>query len=78
MVRAFLDWRRLCSLTEPGDKVLVIENGVYGEGFADFVTMYGGVPEFYHADRLNAIDPEALSFLFKRTSLISNSDRCPL
>ena len=34
------------SLTEPGDKVLIIEDGVYGEGFADFVSMYGGVPEF--------------------------------
>ena len=53
------------SLTEPGDKVLVIENGVYGEGFADFVSMYGGVPEFYHADRLNAIDPDALSSYLK-------------
>ena len=53
------------SLTEPEDKVLVIENGVYGEGFADFVSMYGGVPEFYHADRLNAIDPDALSSYLK-------------
>ncbi len=53
------------SLTEPGDKVLVIENGVYGEGFADFVSMYGGVPEFYHTDRLNAIDPDALSSYLK-------------
>ena len=53
------------SLTEPGDKVLIIENGVYGEGFADFVSMYGGVPEFYHADRLNAIDPDALSSYLK-------------
>ena len=54
------------SLTEPGDKVLIIENGVYGEGFADFVSMYGGVPEFYHADRLNAIDPDALSSYLKK------------
>lgn len=30
------------SLTEPGDRVLVIDNGVFGKGFADFVTMYGG------------------------------------
>lgn len=30
------------SLTEPGDRVLVIDNGVFGRGFADFVTMYGG------------------------------------
>ena len=53
------------SLTEPGDKVLIIENGVYGEGFADFVSMYGGVPEFYHGDCLNAIDPDALSSYLK-------------
>ena len=25
------------SLTEPGDRVLVIDNGVFGKGFADFV-----------------------------------------
>ena len=25
------------SLTEPGDKVLVVDNGIYGKGFADFV-----------------------------------------
>lgn len=45
--------------------MLVIENGVYGEGFADFVTMYGGVPEFYHADRLNALDLDGLSSYLK-------------
>ncbi|MEM1983457.1 MAG: alanine--glyoxylate aminotransferase family protein [Sulfolobales archaeon] len=27
-----------------GDKVVVISNGVYGEGFADFVKSYGGIP----------------------------------
>lgn len=53
------------SLTEPEDKVLVIENGVYGEGFADFVSMYGGIPEIYHADRKNAIDVTALSSYLK-------------
>ena len=34
------------SLTEPGDKVLIIENGVYGEGFADLYPVYGRVGEF--------------------------------
>lgn len=53
------------SLTEPEDKVLVIENGVYGEGFADFVTMYGGIPEFFHGDRKNAIDVNELSSYLK-------------
>ena len=30
------------SLTEPGDRVLVIDNGIFGKGFTDFVKMYGG------------------------------------
>ena len=30
------------SMTEPGDRVLVLDNGIYGRGFADFVSMYGG------------------------------------
>lgn len=32
------------SLTEPGDRVLVIDNGVFGKGFADFVQLYQGIP----------------------------------
>ena len=48
------------SLTESGDKVLVLDNGVYGKGFADFVSMYGGIPELYTADYLNTFDVEAL------------------
>ena len=35
------------SMTEPGDRVLVLDNGIYGRGFADFVSMYGGKPELY-------------------------------
>ena len=42
------------SLTEPGDRVLVLDNGIYGEGFQDFVRMYGGEPVVlsfdYHKD----------------------------
>ena len=30
------------TLTEPGDRVLVLDNGVFGRGFQDFVTIYGG------------------------------------
>lgn len=48
------------SLTEPGDKVLVLDNGIYGRGFADFVTMYGGVPELLHSDELKAFSVELL------------------
>lgn len=48
------------SLTEPGDRVLVLDNGIYGKGFADFVTMYGGNPVLYTVDDRNPIDPIAL------------------
>lgn len=35
------------SLTEPGDKVLVLDNGVFGKGFGDFASIYGGIPVYY-------------------------------
>ena len=38
------------SLTEAGDRVLVIDNGVFGHGFADFVRIYGGEPVLYTTD----------------------------
>ena len=53
------------SLTEPGDKVLVLDNGIYGKGFADFVSMYGGKPELYTVDDKNSIDPIALEEYLK-------------
>ena len=33
-----------------------LDNGIYGKGFADFVSLYGGVPELYTVDSKNAID----------------------
>lgn len=48
------------SMTVPGDKVLVLDNGIYGRGFADFVSMYGGKPEVYTVDYKNTIDTAAL------------------
>lgn len=48
------------SLTEPGDRVLVLDNGVFGHGFADFVRIYGGVPVLYTTDYEAEIDIEAL------------------
>ena len=54
------------SLTEPGDRVLVIDNGIFGEGFADFVAMYGGEPVSFKADRKKAVDVNLLKeFLLK-------------
>lgn len=48
------------SLTEPGDRVLVIDNGIFGKGFADFVTLYGGIPELYTVDYKKPVDVEEL------------------
>lgn len=38
------------SLTEPGDRVLVIDNGIFGKGFADFVSLYQGEPVLFTTD----------------------------
>lgn len=53
------------SLTEPNDKVLVLDNGIYGRGFADFVTMYGGCPEIFHTDELHTFPVEELADYLK-------------
>lgn len=49
------------SLTEPGDRVLVLDNGIFGKGFSDFVNIYGGVPVLYTADYRKEFDVEALA-----------------
>lgn len=49
------------SLTESGDRVLVLDNGVFGKGFADFVSMYGGTPVLYTADYRHTLDVEVLA-----------------
>lgn len=48
------------TLTEPGDRVLVLDNGLFGAGFADFIKMYGGEPVLYQSDYQNPLDPLAL------------------
>lgn len=53
------------SLTEPQDKVLVLDNGIYGAGFADFVTMYGGEPTLYSVSDLETIDVDILAEYLK-------------
>lgn len=49
------------SLTEHGDRVLVIENGIFGEGFSDFVKLYGGEAVFFKGDRRKGINIQELS-----------------
>lgn len=57
----------IASMTEPGDKVLVLDNGIYGKGFADFVTMYGGRPELYSRDYQETFDVKELEEFLKNS-----------
>ena len=50
----------VCSLTEPGDRVLVLDNGVFGKGFADFVKIYGGDAVLLSSDYRKEIDVKSL------------------
>ncbi|MBD7911190.1 pyridoxal-phosphate-dependent aminotransferase family protein [Clostridium cibarium] len=49
------------SLTEAGDRVLVIDNGIYGRGFEGFVKMYGGEGVYFSDFYDNAINEKKLS-----------------
>lgn len=48
------------SLTEKGDRVLVIDNGIFGNGFGDFVEMYGGEVVYFSRAHEKDIDIEEL------------------
>lgn len=54
------------TLTQPGDRVLVLDNGLFGKGFADFVSIYGGEPVLYTADYQETLDPVALEEFLKQ------------
>lgn len=56
------------SLTEPGDRVLVLDNGIYGEGFKDFVSIYGGVPVVLSFDHHSGIPTEAVRAYLEKDS----------
>ena len=43
------------SLTEPGDRVLILDNGIFGEGFADLVKMYGAEPVVFKGERTHGL-----------------------
>ena len=47
----------IANLIKPGEKVLVVANGVFGEGFKDLVRMYGGEPIVWESDWRRAVDP---------------------
>lgn len=48
------------SLIEPGDKVLVLDNGIFGRGFADFADLYGADVERWEFPYNKEIDLESL------------------
>ena len=50
----------IINLVEKGDRVLVLNNGVFGGGFADFVKYYEGVPYIYEDDFRRGFDIEKL------------------
>lgn len=56
------------SLTEPGDRVLVIDNGIFGKGFSDFVKIYGGQPVTYTSDYHKPVDVDQLEEFLKKDS----------
>lgn len=56
----------IINLVEKGDRVLVLNNGVFGAGFADFVKYYEGQPYIYEDDFRRGFDIEKLkNFLEK-------------
>ena len=48
------------SLIEPGDRVLCIDNGIFGKGFGDFAKIYGAKVIYFEGDYRNPIDLEKL------------------
>lgn len=56
------------SLTEQGDRVLVIENGIFGEGFVDFVKLYGGEPVVFSGDRDKALEVSEIEKFLEKDS----------
>ena len=54
------------SLTEAGDRVLVLDNGIFGHGFADFVTLYGGKPVILSSSKTQTFDLEQLAAFLEK------------
>lgn len=48
------------SLIEKGDRVLVIDNGIFGNGFKDFVNMYGGEATLFSKSHRKSINVDEL------------------
>lgn len=56
------------SLTEEGDKVLVISNGIFGEGFKELVEIYGGEVTVFETDWKESISLKKLEEFLEENS----------
>lgn len=54
------------SLIEEGDRVLCIDNGIFGSGFGDFAKIYGAEVVYFEGDYRRAIDVEKLRSFLER------------
>jgi aspartate aminotransferase-like enzyme len=54
------------SLIEPGDRVLCIDNGIFGKGFGDFAQMYGAEVVYFKSDYKRMVDVEKLEELLEK------------
>lgn len=54
------------SLIEKGDRVLCIDNGIFGNGFGDFAKMYGAEVVYFRSDYRRAVPVEELAEYLKR------------
>lgn len=54
------------SLIEPGTKVLCLANGVFGAGFVDFVSAYGGTPVVMEKDYRTGISADEVAAALRR------------
>ncbi len=53
------------SLIEPGDRVLCIDNGIFGHGFANFAKIYGADVTYYKSDYKKAVSSDELELFLK-------------
>ncbi|WP_435151675.1 pyridoxal-phosphate-dependent aminotransferase family protein [Haladaptatus sp. DFWS20] len=54
------------SLVAPGDDVLCLGNGLYGDGFSDFVEMAGGNPVSHSIEYTEGFDPNEVASLVEK------------
>lgn len=58
----------VCSLMEPGERVLVLSNGFFGAGFSEFVDFFGGEAVLFEGDFRHGLDVDALRAFLEKDS----------